>query len=291
MELMSTTVARADRRSSGSTAWVTRRVPRTFVAYIRSHSSGSPSSTRVTPSAPPALLTTTSHRPSEPVPVVTDSGSVTSMTSARAVPPDCSMPATTSSSLSLRRPATTTSKPSRDRRLAMAAPMPVPPPVMRARGRVWSALGSVTLPRIGNSPGRCIRRSPVTAEYIESGKGWGSGRGEESGRGLEVGRGRHLQRPGVALDDEDPLPEALDEPGVVGGVARDGMRPLEHLPSEALGRLHRPQARPVGRADHEALPVDLLDGVDDHGAGHDRDGSGCDGSHDPVEDGDRRQAS
>src|SRR3954470_4240165 len=160
MELMSTMVARADCRSRGSTAWVTRSVPRTLVAYIRSHSRGSPSSTRVTPNAPPALLTTTSQRRSDATPSVTDSGSVTSMTRARADPPLCSMLDTTSSSFSRRRPATTTSKPSRESRLAMAAPMPVPPPVMRAVGRDWSLLwwSLVTPPRIGVAAGQRVSR-------------------------------------------------------------------------------------------------------------------------------------
>src|SRR4051812_28723708 len=198
MELMSTIVARADCRSRGSAAWVTRSVPRTLVAYIRSHSCGSPSSTRVTPSAPPALLTTTSQRPSDATPVVTDSGSVTSMTRARADPPPSSMLATTSSSFSRRRPATTTWKPSCDSRLATAAPMPVPPPVMRAVGRDWSLLrwSLVTPPRIGVAAGSAD---------------------QEAGGRVEVGGSGHLQGPHVSLDDEDPLAEALDETGVVRG--------------------------------------------------------------------------
>ena len=45
--------------SLGSRAWVTFRVPMTFVSYIVRQSAGSPVATGSAPSAPPALLTST----------------------------------------------------------------------------------------------------------------------------------------------------------------------------------------------------------------------------------------
>ncbi len=85
-------------------------------------------------------------------------------------------------------------------------------------------------------------------------------------------------------------PRRSTRPASSVAVARDGVRPLEHVAPEALGRLHRPQGRALGRRHDEAVLVDLLDGVDDRGAGHDGDGPGRDGGDHPVEDGDRRQA-
>lgn len=46
---------------AGSRAWVTLRVPMTFVSYIWRQSAGSPVATGSAPSAPPALLTRTAR--------------------------------------------------------------------------------------------------------------------------------------------------------------------------------------------------------------------------------------
>ena len=63
---------------------MTCRTPRTFDSYMSRQSCGRPFSTVSAPIAPPALLTRTSHAPISATAVATLTGSVTSMTTARA---------------------------------------------------------------------------------------------------------------------------------------------------------------------------------------------------------------
>ena len=84
MEVMTTTVARGERRSAGRKAWVTWSVPTTLLSNISRHSAGSPPSTWSVPSAPPALLTSTSQAPICAAAAATLAASVTSMTIPRA---------------------------------------------------------------------------------------------------------------------------------------------------------------------------------------------------------------
>ena len=81
----------------------------------------------------------------------------------------------------------------------------------------------------------------------------------------QVGGGGDLGRPGVPGDGHHRLPQLLHEQGVVSGRGAgphgSGVGPGEHLPTEALRRLHRSQGRPRGGAGDAVLVVDHLDGV------------------------------
>ena len=117
----------APARSSGSSARVIRSVPSTFTSNIHCHPAGSPSATGSMPTAPPALLTSTSQPSSAAANSSTDAWSVTSSRTGRAPISPAS-----SASRSSRRAATTTEKPSATSRRAVAAPMPLLAPVTTA---------------------------------------------------------------------------------------------------------------------------------------------------------------
>ena len=185
------------------------------------------------------------------------------MTMARAAPPAPSTAATTSSSFSRRRPATTTSKPSVARRRAMAAPMPVPPPVMSARGRVWSSRLLRHAAEDRRSP-LDVSRGPGTAQIHPTGGRAGSG--GSARRRVAVSRSARvvtLRARGSPSTTSTRSPRRSTRPASSVASLDDGVRPLEDVAPEALGRLHRPQGRAVGGPDDDAVLVDLLDGVDD----------------------------
>src|SRR5215467_6944221 len=118
----------APRSRAGSSAWVTRSTPSTFVSYIACQSAGSATSTGSTPIAPPALLTSTETSSSESASEATEAGDVTSRVTGRMPGVD----AASESSRSRRRAAATTSNPSAASRRAVAAPMPLLAPVTTA---------------------------------------------------------------------------------------------------------------------------------------------------------------
>lgn len=151
---------------------MTRAEPVTLMAYMRSQSAMSASSTRSTPNAPPALLTSTSRRPpTASTRPATDSGEVTSHSTA--VPPISCAKAVRRSR---RRAAQRTWRPSAASLRAVAAPIPLDAPVTTAvfvvlmpsswhapRGPVRTDRPLVPVIRVGRPGGRpsCAGLTPV----------------------------------------------------------------------------------------------------------------------------------
>src|SRR5919112_2036029 len=117
------------------TAWDMRNVPRTLTRTTRSNLSSGISSAGA-PHVAPLLLTSTSIAPKASsvsfTALSTSSGSVTSHSRARALPPRPSISAFTSSSASSLREQRTTLAPASERASAMYCPRPRPPPVTMA---------------------------------------------------------------------------------------------------------------------------------------------------------------
>ena len=133
VELSTTTVPAPERSSAGSSAWVTRTVPSTLTSYIHCQSAIFAAAMSSLPRAPPALLTSrVSSPPRESTvdtSVATSAGSVTSAVTAVAP-----ISLASASRRSVRRAAMITWKPSAASRRAVAAPIPLDPPVINAMG-------------------------------------------------------------------------------------------------------------------------------------------------------------
>src|SRR4051794_38583935 len=133
---------------AGSNDFVTAATAITFTSYIRRHASRSASATGSNPNAPPALFTSSwSSEPTASVSVATSSADVTSHCTAR---PSISL--ASASMRSSRRAAQITSKPSRARYRADAAPIPLLAPVTTARGRSLEVIPRVSQRRSGTGP-------------------------------------------------------------------------------------------------------------------------------------------
>src|SRR5262245_44814799 len=153
--------------SEGSAARTRQNAPVTLTSSVRFQRSSS-TSAAAPPNPSPAFATTTSSPPNSRSAVATASATC----SASAVSPATARPsisAATASSGSARRPVTTTLAPSRANRRAVAAPMPVPPPLMiatRSRSRMRHSL-PYRLNRRGDGPdgehGTASARGPSRA--------------------------------------------------------------------------------------------------------------------------------
>jgi hypothetical protein len=77
----------------------------------------------------------------------------------------------------------------------------------------------------------------------------------------EVECGRDLEPARIALNDQHRPAEALDEPGVIGGVASADVGMLEHLTQESLWGLYAAKRLAIGSRDHPTIGVDHLDGI------------------------------
>lgn len=108
VEERTTTVPSPLAVSAGSRAWVTFRVPMTFVSYIWRHWAGSPVAIGSAPSAPPALFTSTPIVLNAVANSSTAARSVTSRAYAVAWPPAAEISSASASIRSLRRAVITT---------------------------------------------------------------------------------------------------------------------------------------------------------------------------------------
>src|SRR3954453_5822539 len=124
--------------SAGNSAFVTRTTPSTLTSYIHCQSSMLASAIGSTPSAPPALFTSTRQPGTASASAATDSSSRTSRATAW---PSISF--ASASSRSTRRAAQTTSKPSVASLRAVASPIPLLAPVTTATGRLIHCLSGL----------------------------------------------------------------------------------------------------------------------------------------------------
>src|SRR5215471_3726017 len=118
----------------GNSALVRLSEPITLTSYMVCQSASCASATYSMPNAPPATLTSTSHRSRDCANASTAATSVTSRISACAEPPRARAWAAASSSRSARRAARITWKPALASCAAVAAPIPLLAPVTTATG-------------------------------------------------------------------------------------------------------------------------------------------------------------
>ena len=120
----------------GNTDWQRRNGPNRFAEKVFAHSLPSTSQTRPIGPYVPAALTRISMRPNNSmdffVKDTTSGGTVTSVTTKRAVPPSELTASATASSSGAVRADNINFAPSAANRNAMASPMPLPAPTIRA---------------------------------------------------------------------------------------------------------------------------------------------------------------
>src|SRR6266487_319808 len=151
------------RRTSGRAARVIRRRPSTFVSHMRTTSSSLIASTGSWPSARPALLTSRSSRPqTRPTSATNASTLAAEVTSSSSPMPPVS--SATRRTRSARRAPSTGRKPFPARARAVAAPMPLEPPVTTAT-RFEAALSTV-MPTTVRPPVPAGTRSAVEARRL-----------------------------------------------------------------------------------------------------------------------------
>src|SRR4051794_3242056 len=217
--------------SLGSSARVVRRMLRTFRSYICDQSASELSATRSSPSAPPALLTSTEQDSTASAKASTEAASVTSRGSARAP-----IPSATSVSRSIRRAPMTTSNPAERRERAVAAPMPALAPVTTAVPREDGTLSAIApvflvIPRGSPGPGRPHPPSrPGSGQWTRYGSTWSNGiagrilaawpggrsrvRLRVAGRVLAIAPGR---TGGLEADDREVILVLLHDPDAFVG--------------------------------------------------------------------------
>src|ERR1700728_806104 len=218
-------------------ACVHRNIPVRFTATMDCQSSNGRSSRGTGGSARPALLNSTSTRPSScsarSNSCCTPAGSVTSVATASRREPSAAPSATVCSSGPGRRPAITTEYPSRPRARADARPMPVPPPVTIA-----------TLPVMGRNVAPADPESSSASACWIEGSGAARSGSEEGGSEEQLGPGRigQLFLHGCA----NRLPRTAHEPLVYGGERPHSCgAELRYPPSRVAGNLeiqHDPAA-------------------------------------------------